>query len=49
MGIRDAGKIREALDIDEKEEIVSIISVGYRAVDPQMQKRKSVEDITKFY
>lgn len=49
MGIRNAEKIRETLNIDENEEIVSVISVGYRAVDPQMPKRKSIEDITKFY
>lgn len=49
MGIRDSAKIRETLNIDDSEEITSVISVGYRAVDPQMPKRKSVEDITKFY
>ena len=49
MGIRDGEKIREALDIPENEEIVSVISVGYRAVDPEMPKRKSMADITKFY
>lgn len=49
MGIRDGGKIREVLNIDEAEEIVSVISVGYRAADAEMPKRKAVEDITKFY
>ena len=49
MGIRDSEKIREALNIPENEEIVSVISVGYRAVDPEMPKRKSMADITKFY
>ena len=49
MGIRNSEKIREALNIPENEEIVSVISVGYRAVDPEMPKRKSIADITKFY
>lgn len=49
MGIRDSEKIREALNIPENEEIVSVISVGYRAVNPEMPKRKSMADITKFY
>lgn len=49
MGIRDADKIREALHIPEDEEIVSVISVGYRAINPEMPKRKNVEEIAKFY
>ena len=49
MGIRNGAKIREVLNIDESEEVVSVISLGYRAADPEMPKRKSVEDITKFY
>ena len=40
MGIRDSEKIREALNIPENEEIVSVISVGYRAVDPGNAKEK---------
>lgn len=49
MGIRNADKIREALNIDENEEIVSVISVGYRDINPEMPKRKTVEDIARFY
>ena len=49
MGIRDAGKIREILQIPQDEVIVSVIVVGYGAVDPVKPKRKTVEDITKFY
>jgi len=49
MGIRDEKKIREILNIDENEIIVSIISLGYRDIDPDKPKRKCVEDITKFY
>lgn len=49
MGIRDGAKIREVLNIDESEEVVSVISLGYRAADPEMPKRKAVADITKFY
>ena len=35
--------------IPEDEEIVSVICVGYRAINPQMPKRKTVEEIAKFY
>lgn len=49
MGIRDEKKLREILDIDDKEIIVSVISLGYRDIEPEKPKRKLVEDITKFY
>lgn len=49
MGIRDAKKIRKMLEIPEEEEIVSVISVGYPAVEPTKPARKSVEDIAKFF
>lgn len=49
MGIRDEKKIRELLNVDDNEIVVSVISVGYPDIEPPMPKRKSVEDITKFY
>ncbi|MCR5665865.1 MAG: nitroreductase family protein [Eubacterium sp.] len=49
MGIRDGEKLHEVLSIPEDEIIMSVISVGYAAVNPQMPKRKSVEEIAKFY
>ena len=49
MRIRDAKKLAEILNISESEQIVSVISVGYRAIEPQKPKRKSVEEIAKFY
>lgn len=48
MGIRDADKIRELLEISEEEEIVSVISVGYPAAEPKQPPRKSVDEIAKF-
>ena len=49
MGIRDAEAIRRLLGIDEAETIVSVISVGYRDIDPQKPLRKSVDDVASFY
>lgn len=48
MGLYDVEKIREFFDIPESEEIVAVIAVGYAVEEPQMPKRKSVEDIAKF-
>ena len=49
MGIRDQDKIKELLNIPENEAVVSVIALGYGDIDPEMPKRKTVEDITKFY
>lgn len=49
MGIRDAKAIRDAFDIPKQESIVSVIAVGYGDILPIKPKRKSVDDITKFY
>ena len=49
MGIRDAGKLKELFEIPEEESVVSVIGVGYADVDPEMPKRKSVDETTKFY
>lgn len=45
MGIRDGEKIRKALAIPENETVVSVIAVGYPAVNPEMPKRKTTDDI----
>lgn len=49
MGIRDADAIRRLLHISEREIIVSVISVGYKAMDPKKPNRKAMEDIVTFY
>lgn len=49
MGIRDEACIRELLSIPENEAIVSVIGLGYGIKEPEMPKRKSVSDITKFF
>ena len=48
MGIRDGEKIREMLQIPENEQVVSVIAVGYRALNPEKPKRKTPNDILKF-
>ena len=49
MGIRDANALRDLLKIPEDEIIVSVLAVGYGDIQPEMPKRKRVEDITTFY
>lgn len=49
MGIRNAEKLREYLDIPETEEVVAVISLGYRDIEPEMPKRKETDAILKFF
>ena len=49
MGIRDADALRSALNIPETESVVAVISVGYPDIDPDRPKRKTVDEIAKFY
>ena len=49
MGIRDAAALKAALEIPEDQKIVSVIAVGYAAVEAVMPKRKEVEDVAKFF
>ncbi len=48
MGIRDAAGLKEALQIPEDEIVVSVISVGWPAIEPVMPRRKNVEDAAVF-
>lgn len=49
MGIRDAESLKELLEVPDSESIVSVIALGYGDINPEMPKRKHVEDISKFY
>ena len=46
---RDENKIREMLNIPAEETIVSVIALGYKDIEVDRPKRKSVDDICKFY
>ena len=49
MGIRDADIIRAKLHITENEEIMSVIAVGKRSVEPSMRPRKELDDVVRFF
>ncbi|MCD7735736.1 MAG: nitroreductase family protein [Lachnospiraceae bacterium] len=49
MGIRDAAALRELLDIDETQEIASVIALGYAAQEPRPRVRKTVDEIARFF
>lgn len=49
MGIRDADKLAELLNVPENEVIVSVIAMGYPATEPANVKRKTADDILKIF
>ena len=49
MGIRDGEAIRMELSIPETETVVAVIAVGYGTVETSKPKRKSPDDIVKFF
>lgn len=49
MGIRDEKEIRRQLEIPEKEEVASVIALGYRDGEPVFRPRKELDEIVKFY
>lgn len=49
MGIRNAEKLREILSIPESEQVVSVISLGYGDIHPEMPKRREISEIAKFF
>ena len=49
MGLREADKLREILNIPETETIVSVIAVGQAAEEPIRPHRKEIDEIAKFF
>ena len=49
MGIFDAEKVAELLNIPENEVVVALVSIGYPDEEPTAPKRKSVEELLTFH
>lgn len=45
MGIRNESAIRKLLNIPPSETIVSVIAVGYRAAEPTLKERKTLDEV----
>lgn len=48
MGLYDEPAIREFLKLDETQEIVSVIGVGYPDIEPEMPKRRPMDVLLTF-
>lgn len=49
MGMRDADGLRQLFNIPESETIMAVISLGYRAGEPNRPERRPLDDIAKFF
>ena len=49
MGMRDSDGLRKLFNIPDTEEVMAVISLGYRASDPNRPARKPMDDIVKFF
>lgn len=49
MGMRNSDELRKLLAIPDDECIMAVISLGYRASDPNRPDRKPVNEIVKFF
>ncbi|MFG6327142.1 MAG: nitroreductase family protein [Lachnospiraceae bacterium] len=49
MGIRDGSALRSELEIPDSQEVVAVISLGYRDINPDKPKRKALSEIAKFF
>ena len=49
MGMRESDGLRKLFNIPDTEEVMAVISLGYRASDPNRPARKSLDEIVKFY
>lgn len=49
MGMRDADALRNLFSIPENETVMAVISLGYRAGEPNRPERRPLDDIVKFF
>ena len=49
MGMRDADELRKFFDIPENETVMAVISLGYRAGEPNRPERRPLDEVVKFY
>lgn len=49
MGLYDEAAIRECLQVPDTQEIVTVIGMGYGDIEPQMPKRRDIEEVVTFF
>ena len=49
MGMRESDKLRALFNIPEEEMILAVISLGYRAEEPNMPVHRPIDEVVKFF
>lgn len=49
MGMRDSDSLRTLFHIPENEAIMAVISLGYRADEPQQPKHRPLDEVVQFF
>ncbi len=49
MGLRDSNTLRTIFGIPENETVMAVISLGYRAQEPNRPERRPLDEVVKFY
>ena len=49
MGMRDADALRTLFDIPGSEEVMAVISLGYRADEPRTPQHRPFDEVVKFF
>ena len=49
MGMRDSGAIRSLFGIPDNEEVMAVISLGYRAGEPNQPVHRDMDEVAKFF
>ena len=49
MGMRDADALRTLFDIPGNEEVMAVISLGYRADEPRTPQHRPFDEVVKFF
>ena len=49
MGIRDAGALRQRLNIPDNEQVMSVIAIGKSAEDAPLRARKALDEVVRFF
>ncbi len=49
MGMRDSDELRKLFNIPENEEVMAVISLGYRSGEPRQPEHRALEEVVEFF
>lgn len=49
MGMRDSDALRKLFNIPENEEVMAVISLGYRSSEPRQPEHRALEEVVRFF